>query len=522
LREGRKDRIGGKGTISATQFGLNLEGPIINSSSFIFSARRSYLDFIFKAAGFGFVPEYWDFMTNLNFDLNSSDRVSFIGIGAIDDVKLFNDTEDKKFDNSRILYSEQNQAIGGINWRHLFANGFLNISLGQLYSDYRYRQNDTLLNPIFFNNSFEREWSLKGDATFEIEKNTEVSFGIQNKIIGFNSRILLPPFISNYGDTLHVDSDLDTTAIKSSAYLQVSHGFKRVRVTGGVRIDYFNLINKSFVFAPRLSTTFILSPIANFNVSLGRYYQAPSYVWLVANTINRQLKFIGADQLVIGMDYLLRADTKISVEGYIKKYFNYPVSTIQPYLVLANTGAGYGGSQESFASFGLDPLVSSGSGFAYGAELFLQKKFSEVPCYGLISISYSKSNFKALDKVSRPSSFDQRWIINIGGGYIFNMEWEFSSKFRFATGRPYTPINPDGSQNIEKYNSARIGINHSLDVRIDKRWMFSKWMLVTYIDVQNIYNKKPVDVPRYNVRTKQVEGTNAIGILPSIGISAEF
>ncbi|UCH66216.1 MAG: TonB-dependent receptor, partial [Ignavibacterium sp.] len=62
LRSGRQDRLGGKVTRSATQFGLNVEGPISNSSQFIFSARRSYLDFIFKAADFSFVPEYWDIL----------------------------------------------------------------------------------------------------------------------------------------------------------------------------------------------------------------------------------------------------------------------------------------------------------------------------------------------------------------------------------------------------------------------------------------------------------------------------
>ena len=62
LREGRKDRLGGKALVSATQFGLNLEGPIGEKSDFIFSIRRSYLDFIFNAAGFNFVPEYYDLL----------------------------------------------------------------------------------------------------------------------------------------------------------------------------------------------------------------------------------------------------------------------------------------------------------------------------------------------------------------------------------------------------------------------------------------------------------------------------
>jgi len=62
MKDGRTDRFGGKATISASQFGLNIEGPVAEKGSYLFSARRSYLDFIFKAAGFGFVPEYWDFL----------------------------------------------------------------------------------------------------------------------------------------------------------------------------------------------------------------------------------------------------------------------------------------------------------------------------------------------------------------------------------------------------------------------------------------------------------------------------
>jgi len=155
-------------------------------------------------------------------------------------------------------------------------------------------------------------------------------------------------------------------------------------------------------------------------------------------------------------------------------------------------------------------------------ELFLQKKLSEIPCYGIVSVSYNISRFRALDGILRPNSFDQRWIINLGGGYIFNEKWEFATKFRLATGRPYTPYNPDGTQLISAYNSARIPINHSLDIRIDRRWTFAKWMLVTYIDIQNIYNRKAEDVPSYNERTGQIEKNQSIGILPSIGVSAEF
>jgi hypothetical protein len=189
---------------------------------------------------------------------------------------------------------------------------------------------------------------------------------------------------------------------------------------------------------------------------------------------------------------------------------------------MANTGAGFGGSEDGYAAFGIDPLVSEGDGTAWGAELLLQKKLSEVPCYGTFSVSYNVSEFRALDGVLRPSSFDQRWIMNVGGGYVLNDKWEFSTKFRLATGRPYTPYGPGGLQDPALINTLRVATNHSLDVRVDRRWQFEGWNLITYIDIQNIYNRKAQDVPRFNDRTGQLDTGNSIGILPSIGVSAEF
>jgi len=522
LKEGRKDRLGGKGTISASQFGLNLEGPTSESGNFIFSARRSYLDFIFKAAGFGFVPEYWDFLGKVHYHLGKGDQLVVLGIGALDNVKFFNDTPDKRFNNARILGSDQNQFVGGVSWRHLLPAGFTTLTFGETYVDYNFIQNDSLLAPIFTNKSSENEHSLRGEVLFHAAKSTEIILGIQGKVAQFTSDIFLRPFSTSFGDSLAVNSSYRTMAFKSAAFAQVSQGLGLARITVGGRLDYFNMIENKFVVSPRLSGTYAFSPVTNFNASIGRYYQAPSYIWLVANAVNRKLDFVAVDQFIVGVDHMIRPDTKISLEGYRKDYFDYPASLTRPYLVLANTGAGFGGSEEGFASFGTDPLASVGSGVSNGVEILIQKKLSEIPCYGTVSASYSVSEFKGLDGIGRPSNWEQQWIINIGGGYVFNEKWEISTKFRLATGRPYTPFGPNGGQNAALYNTMRVGTNHSLDIRVDRRWIVANWNLITYIDIQNVYNRQPLDVPRFNRRTGQAEQGGSIGILPSIGVSAEF
>lgn len=525
LREGRSDRIGSKLTLSATQFGVNVEGPFDGHGSFLFSARRSYLDLIFKAAGFGFVPEYWDFLGKATYRADQSNTISFLAIGAIDDVNFFNDEAKKRFDNSRVLGSAQRQYVSGIGWRHLFGNGFSTVTFGRSYVNYNGIQRDSLLIPIFTNRSKEGETSLRGDALFQLSSATELSFGLQMKLVQFSTTLALPAFVSSFGDTIDVRvNDYRVTGSKGSLYGQYSQRFgDRLQWTAGGRVDYFSLIEKKFYFAPRTSLTYEFSSRTAATISAGLYYQNPSYIWLVANPANRNLSATRVHQYVASIEQLYRSDFKVRVEGFVKEYRNYPASVDRPYLVLSNTGAGFGGADENFASFGIERLASAGRGRSYGIEILAQKKLSEIPLYGLASVTLSDTRYTALDGVERPGAFDQRIIFNLSGGYRFNEKWEASTKFRFASGQPYTPFMANGRQQVAQYNSLRLKSAHSLDLRVDRRWNFAPWSLIAYVDIQNVYNNKFAGQVRWNAREQRAEfDESSIGILPSIGISAEL
>lgn len=524
LREGRKDKIGGKGTIAATQFGLDIEGPVTSNSTFIVSARRSYLDFIFKAADFSFVPEYYDGFAKYDWKFDNRNSISFLLIAAFDNVKYFNDTKDQRYDNSRILGSDQTQYATGLSYRHLFTNGFLNLTLNRNYVDYNTQQTDSLLNPIFTNNSLEKENTLKADLTYKLTKITELNAGLSAKLIDFETDIFVPGFVSTFGDSIPTaDINANENYNKLAAYTNLSFlFFDKLNLNLGIRADYFSPTATKTFFSPRFSASYRLTDLTSLTFSTGIYHQAPSYIWLVGNEINIELKNIRVNQYVLGVDQYFSADALFRVEGFLKDYFDYPTSLKRTYLIMANTGAGFSGSDENFASFGLDPLNSDGTGLAKGFEVSLQKKLSETPYYGILSLTYSEANFIALDKVDRIGSYDQSWIFNISGGYKISEQWEVATKFRYSTGKPYTPYNSDGTQSVEQINTIRFPVNHSLDVRVDKRWFFSSWTLITYIDIQNIYNRKNITGIRWDQRTQAPEFNETIGILPSIGISAMF
>jgi len=524
LREGNDSRIKGKATISASMFGLNLEGPINKNSSFIISARRSYLDFIFKAAGFSFVPEYYDLLTKVDYKIDNINTINFLFIGAFDKVKFFNDDKEKIINNSRILGSNQNQYIAGLSYRRVFSNGYMNLKYYRNFTDFDYIQKDTLLQPLFKNISREEENNFQLDVVHKFSKKIEMNFGAAIKLIEFSSDIYFPSFKTTFGEILPLLSlNEKNNFLKQGSYINFNFLLTPKILTNlGLRYDYFNGINKKNYLSPRFSASYSLNEIFSFNFSAGIYRQFPSYIWLVSNNQNKNLTAIKTNQYVFGINYLFRNDAELKIETFLKNYSNYPASLIRKYLVLANTGAGFSGSDDNFSSFGLDPLISEGKGNVKGLELSIQKKISDIPLYGILSLTYSKSDFIALDGIKRSSSYDQNWIFNIAGGYRFNMFWELSMKFRYASGRPYTPFNDNGLQNVNQYNSRRLKSFHSLDVRVDKRWLINNWTLITYIDIQNIYNRRNLSGIRWDQKTKTIDETTSIGILPSIGISLEF
>ena len=505
-------------------FGLNLEGPINKNSSFIISARRSYLDFIFKAAGFSFVPEYYDLLTKVDYKIDNINTINFLFIGAFDKVKFFNDDKEKIINNSRILGSNQNQYIAGLSYRRVFSNGYMNLKYYRNFTDFDYIQKDTLLQPLFKNISREEENNFQLDVVHKFSKKIEMNFGTAIKLIEFSTDIYFPSFKTTFGEILPLLSlNEKYNFLKQGSYINFNFLLTPKILTNlGLRYDYFNGINKKNYLSPRFSASYSLNEIFSFNFSAGIYRQFPSYIWLVSNNQNKNLTAIKTNQYVFGINYLFRNDAELKIETFLKNYSNYPASLIRKYLVLANTGAGFSGSDDNFSSFGLDPLISEGKGNVKGLELSIQKKISDIPLYGILSLTYSKSDFIALDGIKRSSSYDQNWIFNIAGGYRFNMFWELSMKFRYASGRPYTPFNDNGLQNVNQYNSRRLKSFHSLDVRVDKRWLINNWTLITYIDIQNIYNRRNLSGIRWDQKTKTIDETTSIGILPSIGISLEF
>ncbi|KAA3659254.1 MAG: TonB-dependent receptor, partial [Calditrichaeota bacterium] len=417
-------------------------------------------------------------------------------------------------------------------------SGFVDIIAGNNRNAFRFRQVDSTEQEYFRSNANENELSLKFDSYFRLSKSNGLSTGIGIKRIGNdNTTTFADTIFDRNGRQVPLSQiglqniiTVDTADYKAASYAQFEQKFaNKFEIHLGVRGDYYNFIEEKFHPSARFSAIAHLSNRTKVKASIGRYEQAPSYVW-VLNPFNRQLKPLRNDMVVAGINHLVFDDTNVSFETYYKDYSNLPAGATPDlsYLVLTNTGVGYGGREDNFQSFGFIPLVSEGQGKAYGFELLLQKKLSNTPLYGQVSLAYSKSEYTARNGKTYPGQYDQRFILNISGGYKIGANWEVSGKFRYYTGSPYTRLylpqeNNGFIQNLpEEYLQSRLDAGHLLDLRVDRRFNFARWTLIAFADVQNVYNNLLTRKPRYDFWEQKIIDKAELGILPSVGISAEF
>lgn len=555
--DGNPDKLKFRGSLGASEVSATLDGPVGEKSSFIFSARRSYLQFLFQAIGLPFLPTFNDYQFKFKSRIDEKNEITVVSIGSLDQLTLNTDIEDpepsQEFILSQIPVNNQWSYTFGVVWKHFIDNGYQTFVLSRNMLDnqfYKYPDNNESLPRSFDYNSQEAENKMRFEVTKQLP-NWKVSYGVNSEFAKYRNETFQRTFIQGQDSKFDYSSGLDL--FKYGAYGQVSRSIKDIRtsISFGVRVDgnTFNseMQNPFNQLSPRLSASFQALPQTTINASTGRFFQLPAYTTLGFrdnNNVlsNRNAKYIGVNHLVGGVEQKFEGGYLLSVEGFYKDYFQYPIDLITG-SSLANTGAEYNGVA------GAVPVSSIGGGTAAGFEVLGR---INKPGFNVIaSYTYVDSRFTDINDVEIPSSWDSRHLLTLTGSKDLKKNWTIGAKWRFVGGLPYTPYDLEKSAiksawdaqggpyfDFTQLNSLRFDAFHQLDLRVDKRYFFDKWSLMFYLDVQNAYNFQNT-TQDFVVRKKNEDGSfkltdggskyvlnelpNTSGtLLPTIGIMVEF
>jgi len=512
-----------------------VEGPLGASSSYVVGARRSYLDLLFRLADLPFIPSYTDLTFKAVSRPSPRDRLSVFGVGALDRVTFDDATADDRYENARVLGPTQDRYIAGVSWQRTLARGVVTTTLGRSWARFTAAQRDSgsttsAPQPVFQSEATEGETSLRADLTYQAGPAVTLETGVIAKYastLRYAARLPGTLRRDTAGTPRPLDIDTSFAAFRNATYAQATAQLaRRVQLTGGLRADYYAFLGDAVRVSPRGALSYAFDDASALTLSGGRYWQAPPTAWLAGDAGNREtLRPFHADQAVLGYQRLLRPDLKLQVEGYVKRYRDYPARLFRPRAVLQPAGTD---DATADIPFGLEPLVSAGRGRAWGAEAFVQKKLSGVPVYGLATVSVNRTEFRGLSGDAVRGAFDLPVTANALVGWRPNPRWELSARARGGSGLPTTPFVTAGAEagtlDFARYNAGeRLAPFFALDLRADRRWSIRReQQLVTYLDVQNATGRRNETFAQWDPRTRSIEQPASLGVLPSVGVTWEF
>ena len=501
-REGNPNRFGGNFRLGASEAALTLEGPLFRKdkdkpakTTLLFSVRRSYLQFLFELIGLPIRPDYWDYQWKINHEIDPYNTLIFLGLGTVDDFSVkapdeFDAAQQATIEQVPII--QQKTITVGLSWKRKYKNGNGNmvtsVSTNRLQNIFsRYQDNTQKTGTIFKNDSYEQETKIRYQTLHYLNKWKVVG--------GANFQY------SDYAnDTRSLLYNLDyKTGIDFIKYGFFAKGERKffnddLGISFGFRFDADTFSQGSRLidnFSPRLSLTYNLTEDQSWkiNASVGRYFKMPTYTMLGfqnlnGNFVNKSAKYTQSDHAVMGLEYSPGNAARITLEGFYKKYSQYPISVIDQ-VSLANKGG-------DFEVLGNEAITSNGSGKSYGMEVLYQQKLAK-NFYGVFAYTYFHSQFTTSLGKYLPSVWDSRHLISFSGGYKLKRNWEISARWRFSGQTPYVPVDLDASLSaypeiILDYNqlgNAKLDPFNLADIRFDKKWNFKRYSFNFYFEIQN-------------------------------------
>jgi hypothetical protein len=529
-KDGNNKEYDVSGGISTLAARLTVEGPIRKErSSFVVSARRSYVDPMIKATGEDFNVYFYDLNAKINWRYNNRNRFFLAFYTGRDAFKL----------GGSFGFGWGNMT-GTFRWNHLFNERlFSNTSIIVSNFDYKLELEDAVQGFKWTSNL--QEVSIKNDLSYFVNTNNEVTFGYHLTGRRFSPAKITPNTEGSIFD-----------AVESQQMYALDHGIyvsnnqkitDNLTIDYGVRLSIFQNVGRSDLYLyedpkdninteridtvhydswetiksyvnvePRLGIRYKLGPTHSIKLSYNRMVQnthlisagtvpVPFNTW---NPSNYYLKPQIADQYAI---------------GYFRNFKDnaYEFSTEVYYKDVVNV-TDFADNAELFLNEDIATEYRQGESTAYGVELMGVKTQGKLT--GQISYTWSKVE-RQIPGVNRGEKFlanyDRRNVVNVMATYDLNPKWSFGATFNYSTGRPitlpagryeYGDYRPD---NITERNAYKLPDYHRLDVSATlnpRKNASRKWKGQWVFSVYNVYSRKnPFTI---YTRTKKDDDGNVI------------
>ncbi len=560
-RDGNENRLEAKVDVGMAGYGGNFEGPLFSKKgNFIVSYHRSFMSLISESIGLAAVPNYHSIFAKQVYNFSPFTKLTFNQVWGNDWIDIIHEegTSGYSADAGEVdIYSKSGQYTLGATLKKIYENSYSLLTISRNYhwwdqNLYEAGSAKTEETRTWKEDTSKAHNKLKYSHNFPNTKLGNWEAGIYgnldraatDKFMRPDTVFVYIPQTDEIIDTLEVYTISESNEVsrtiypkKYGTYLQWEDHYGKFTLNAGVRFDHFDHTKESSL-APRFGAKYKLTKNKNLSCGAGRQFQNPDYYSLSYNEENKNLKPKYADQVVFGIDKLFAEDIKASVETYYKKYYDVPTG------IGATTGDTLDWSTQQ---------VNVGKGYAKGIEFFLQKKVKD-NFWGTLSYAYSIANAYDPRDEEKEFSWDfdyrhvftgilgyklefmkfdwyekhRKWMRFLGWTGLFpSDETEISVKYRYLGGKPYTEMTYYDtlkrwllSENTE-INAQRFPAYRRFDLHIKHRWFENKINIISYLEIDNMFNTKNIWSYNY-LDNGEIEEIYQWGRMVIGGVMVEF
>ena len=526
------------------------EGPINKEkgSSYLFAYRYSFTG-VAQAIGIPIgtaaTPFYQDLSFKINGGMTKIGRFTLFGLGAKSHINFLHnkiDAADLFADPTKDSYFTSD--IGVIGLKHFIKvndKSYFNTVIGATYNGSNYLEDKVLkTTPVSTtrdaeNKTSQLHYSINTSYNAKINSHLFIKVGAIGEIINLslNARSLDTNNIWNQ----YWDYTNHTELIQG--YVQAKYRFTdKLTLNAGLHSQLL-VLNNSHSIEPRVGLKYQVGNKSTISIGYGLHSQMQPtdvYFYRAQNSdgtydnSNKNLGFTNSQHFVLGYDILPIKDWRVKTEVYYQLLSNVPVTIAPSSFSMLNAGASFNPNAQGF-------LTNSGTGRNYGAELTIEKFFSQ-GYYALLTGSLYQSKYTGSDHIERNTAFNGNFVYNILAGKDFKVGKEKRStinlgvKMTQAGGRYYTPVDLAKSQashtEVLKGDAYAFSARNPNFFRLDFKvgiTLNSKKMKLSQsfsFDIQNITNNKNVFAQRYNPVTNQINTAYQIGFFPNFIYKVQF
>lgn len=518
MRRGNEHELRGELYTSMAGAGFQLEGPVAGGS-FLIGGRRSYLELMTSQLNLATAPVMADLNTKLSWPLGDHDRLEWLLLGS--SSRIMQSAVDDE-DMGMNYDTRVGNGMSGLHWKH-FGTGGTTHTLSATVNLQLFDETFSWFDSTEHSDNSAREgvYTLQYEHLRRLGPGT-LAAGIGTERQDTRHDVRIDAYTTAYGTPIPgavVHESLDKS--RFWGYLnQVWWNTHGLQLTAGLRLDHDPWFGTTDL-QPRLSLRQTVARDWAVTASGGLYSQSIPNVWAVQDPGNTEVESMKVRQMQSGLEWQPWDAWLISLDGFYRQYLDMPYSTQQPWLPLAAAGSYFG-----YQDLGL--IRSGGEGRAYGVEFQAQKKLAE-STYGTFSYSWSLSRYRTETGPWMRGPFDRRHMATVILGWIPSNRLELSMRWAVSGGAPSTPLDLAASAaagrsrwDADHFHGERLPAYHRLDLRADWRFHAGKLNIVTFLDLENAYNRQNVVNRYWSVKDQKQKEMIGWEIMPVGGVRLEF